>query len=104
MTGNQMVMGEGALSRAAAMVAGARHDFDRMGSELEGRIAGLRGAWAGAGGQAFFLLHQAWSDRQRTVVGALDRFEAALLAAERDVTGADDAQAAHLAALTARLG
>lgn len=100
----EMMMGAGTLSRAAGLVAGARLDFDRMSSELEGRIAGLRGAWAGAGGQAFFLLHQAWTERQRVVVGALDRFETSLLGTERDVTATDDAQAAQLAGYRSRLG
>lgn len=104
MATNEMRMGEGTLSRAAQLVADARQDFDRLAADLDGRIADLRGRWAGAGGEAFFVLHQAWTEQQRTVVGALDGFEAALLATQRDLTGTDDAQATAFSGYRSRLG
>lgn len=104
MATNEIRMGEGALGRAAQLVADARADFDRLAADLDGRIAGLRGRWTGAGGEAFFVLHQTWSEKQRTVVGALDGFEAALLTTQRDVAATDDAQAAAFHTYQSRLG
>lgn len=104
MATNEMRMGEGTLGRAAQLVADARTDFDRLGADLDGRIADLRGRWAGAGGEAFFVLQQAWAEKQRTVVAALDGFEASLLATQRDVSGTDAAQAAAFGSYRARLG
>lgn len=104
MTSTEMGMGEGTLTTAARLVAGAHHDFDRMSGELDARIAGLRGQWAGAGGRAFFVLHQAWAEKQRVVVGALEQLEAALVGTERDVTAADDLQATTMTAFQSKLG
>ena len=55
----------------------AKVDLDRISSRLDGQIQGLRGRWQGAGGTAFFTLHQAWTDKQRIIVQALDAFERA---------------------------
>lgn len=104
MAGNQMSMGEGTLPRAARLVADAHQDFDRLSSELEARIAGLRGAWSGAGGRAFFGLHQAWTERQQVVVGALAELEASLVGTDRDLTGTDEAQASTFSSFRSRLG
>lgn len=104
MTSIEMGMGEGTLTTAARLVSGARQDFDRMSGELDGQIAGLRGQWAGAGGRAFFVLHQAWTEKQRVVVGALDQFEEALLGTERDVTSTDELQSATLTTFQSKLG
>ncbi len=104
MVSNEMRMGEGTLAQAARLVSGARQDFTRMSGELEGQIAGLRGGWAGAGGQAFFVLHQAWTERQRVVVDALDAFEASLLVTGRDLAATDDTQATYFTRFHSRLG
>lgn len=100
----EMGQGEGALSRAAGMVADARADFDRLSRDLEGRIQGLRGQWVGAGGTAFFTLHQAWTEKQAVIVGALDAFEASLVSTERDNLATDDAQMTNYHRNAARLG
>lgn len=100
----EMGQGEGALSTAAAMVAGAKHDFDRLNAELVQHIDAVRVQWGGQGGSAFNTLGHAWSERQRTIVAALDQFEASLLATERDNTTTDDAQAAAFARDHQRLG
>jgi WXG100 family type VII secretion target len=97
MAANEMGMGEGTLSKAAGMVSTAKQDFNRLSGELEGQIADLNGKWAGAGGQAFFILHQAWTDKQTMVVSALDEFEASLRGTEKDATNVDDTQAANFA-------
>lgn len=105
MAGNSEVrVGAGALTGASRLVAQARQDFDRMSRDLEAQVASVRGLWAGAGGQAFFGLHQAWDDRQRRVVAALDDFEASLLGTDRDLAATDDAQATTFTSFQHRLG
>ena len=103
MTAQEMGQGEGALTRAASMVAEARADFDRMSRDLEGRILGLRGQWVGAGGTAFFTLQQAWTEKQARIVAALDGFEASLVATERDNVATDEVQLASYQRTAARL-
>ena len=103
MASSEMGMGEGTLQKAAQLVSGAKQDFDRMSGELEGQIAGLRGQWAGSGGQAFFVLHQAWTEKQKVVVSALNEFEASLVGTQRDVTNTDDTQAGNFTNFQSRL-
>lgn len=104
MSSSEMGMGEGTLNRAAQLVAGAKQDFDRLSGELEGQIAGLQGKWAGQGGQAFFALHRAWTEKQRIIVGALNEFEASLVGTEKDVRTTDDTQAGNFTTYQSRLG
>jgi WXG100 family type VII secretion target len=101
---NEMLAGDQVLSRAAGMVAAARADFTRDAARLEHQISGLRGRWQGAGGQAFFALQQAWSERQRVIVAALDGFEHALRSTERDNVGTDETQQGYQLSLASRLG
>ena len=101
---NEMGQGEGTLSRAAVLVADAKRDFDALSRQLEGRIQGLQGRWAGQGGAAFFALHAAWSDKQRTIVGALDDFERSLHTTEKDFVGTDQVQQANFQRNADRLG
>ena len=95
MASNEMGMGEGTLRKAAQLVSGAKQDFDRLSGDLEGQIGDLRGKWAGSGGQAFFVLHQAWTEKQKVIVSALNEFENSLLGTEKDVTSTDDSQASN---------
>ncbi len=100
----EMGQGEGTLTRAAGLVAEAKQDFDTMSKTLEGQIAGLQGKWAGAGGQAFFGLHQAWSEKQRVITRALDEFSASLTSTERDNVNTDETQSATYSKVAGRLG
>jgi len=75
-----------------------------MSADLTSELDELRSQWQGAGGRAFFVLHEAWSERQRRVVSALDELAAALHGTERDVTTTDDAQAAAYHQDLGRLG
>ena len=100
----EMGQGEKTLSRAAGMVADAKSDFDGMSRRLDGQIANLRGKWAGAGGTAFFALHQAWTEKQGVIVNALNEFEASLQSTERDNTDTDEAQSANYNRTAGRLG
>lgn len=101
---NEMGQGEGTLTRAAGLVADAKQDFDRLSGQLEGQIQGLQGRWAGAGGTAFFNLHRAWTEKQRTIVNALTEFEASLTSTEKDNINTDEAQSANYARTAGRLG
>lgn len=103
MTASEMRAGAGTLSRAAGLVAVAKGDFDSLSGRLSGTITGYQARWQGEGGRAFFRLHEAWIDKQNRVVRALNEFEAALLATERDTTRTDQQQAEHLASSHRRL-
>jgi WXG100 family type VII secretion target len=103
MATNEMGMGEGTLSKAAQLVSGAKQDFDQLSGNLEGQIQGLQGKWAGAGGQAFFTLHQAWTEKQRVIVRALDEFENSLLGTEKDTRSTDDTQATNFTNFQSKL-
>ena len=100
----EMGQGAGTLSKGAALVAGARVDFDRISNKLDGQIQGLRGRWQGAGGTAFFTLHQAWTEKQKVIVQALDEFANSLTSTERDNVTTDEAQSVNYARTTSRLG
>ncbi|MCW2765203.1 MAG: hypothetical protein JWO11_1162 [Nocardioides sp.] len=100
----EMGQGEKTLSQAAGLVADAKQDFDGFSNNLDGQIAGLRTKWAGAGAQAFFVLHQAWTEKQAAILGALNEFEASLLSTEKDNVTTDDAQSSNYARYAGRLG
>lgn len=99
----EMGQGEGTLSRAAGLVAEAKADFDSLSNNLSGQISGLQGRWAGAGGSAFFALHQAWTDKQRVITTALNEFEASLTSTERDNMATDDTQSSNYNRVAGRL-
>lgn len=96
--------GEGTLTRAAEMVTTARGDFDRLAGVLDGQIQGVRGQWGGAGAEAFFTLHQAWTEKQATIVSALDEFSSSLTGTERTNVSTDEEQGANYARTHGRLG
>ena len=100
----EMGQGEGTLTRAAGLVADAKADFDTLSNNLSGQIAGLQGKWAGAGGTAFFALHQAWTDKQRVITNALNEFEASLTSTERDNMNTDETQSSNYHRVAGRLG
>jgi WXG100 family type VII secretion target len=103
MVANEMGQGHGTLSKAAGLVADAKRDFDNLSGKLEGQIANLQGKWAGSGGSAFFSLQQAWTDKQRVIVSALNDFEASLQSTEKDNLNTDDAQSANFNRNASRL-
>lgn len=94
----------GALGRAAGLVTEAKVDFERQSQRLDGQIAAIRGRWGGDGASAFFTLHRAWQDQHRIVVGALDRFHAALVETERDNLRVDQQAGDAMHRLAGRLG
>lgn len=105
MTSNphELAQGERTLSTAAGMVRSAKGDFDKLAASLESEILAQRGKWQGAGGTAFFTLHQAWTEKQRTIVGALNQFEASLTSTERDNVNTDDTQSSSYHRTAGRL-
>jgi WXG100 family type VII secretion target len=100
----EMGQGTHTLSRAAARVREARHDLDRLSTVSQGQVAGLRGRWVGAGGEAFFALHRGWTERQAEITRALDELATALTATEKDVTSTDEAVSASYRRVAGRLG
>jgi WXG100 family type VII secretion target len=100
----EMGQGERTLTRAAGLVQQARQDFDSLSKALDGQIAGLQGKWAGAGGTAFFTLHQAWTEKQTVITNALNDFEASLTSTERDNLNTDETQSANYNRFVGRLG
>jgi uncharacterized protein YukE len=100
----EMGQGEGTLSRAAGMVADAKHDFDRLNSRMVQHIETARGQWAGRGAAAFGSLGHAWHEKQATILSALDQFETLLRSTEKDNLGTDDIQSAAFTRNHQRLG
>jgi WXG100 family type VII secretion target len=100
----EMGQGEKTLTRAAGLVADAKSDFESMSRTLDGQIQGLQGKWAGAGGSAFFALHQAWTEKQTVITNALNEFEASLTSTERDNMSTDEAQSSSYNRFAGRLG
>lgn len=96
--------GDGALSRAAGIVAVAKVDLDGLAARLAGQLAEGETRWQGVGGAAFFALLTTWHQKQRQIVSALDDFAAALRATERDNLATDEAQASDYARTQSLLG
>ena len=103
-TAPEMGQGEKTLTRAAALVADAKTDFDGFSRRLDAQIAGLQGRWVGTGATAFFALHRAWTEKQDVITRALNEFEASLVSTERDNVATDDAQSALYHRTAGRLG
>ncbi len=68
---------DGALPRAAKIVAEAKVDLDREIKTLEGKLESMH--WNSDAGTAFRTLMQRWRDDAQKVTGALDVFERNLL-------------------------
>lgn len=103
MTAPIMGQAQGALSRAATVVAEARTDLDALSRQLDGQVQGLQSRWAGRGGTAFLALHRAWMQKQGTITAALDGLEAALRGTEQDNTTTDEQQQALYSRFAGRL-
>ncbi|MCL2542108.1 MAG: WXG100 family type VII secretion target [Nocardioidaceae bacterium] len=75
---------KGVLSDAANYVIQAKADLEKQARTLDDQINALRGKWAGDGGNAFFILHNAWQEKHKVIVTALDKFHASLTATQKD--------------------
>jgi uncharacterized protein YukE len=103
MSSAEMGQGEGTLSTAAGMVVDAKHDFDRLNNELAQHIEAAKTQWTGHGGSAFHSLGIAWHEKQKTILSALNQFEASLRSTEKDNTSTDHTQGASYARTHQRL-
>jgi WXG100 family type VII secretion target len=92
----EMKAGDRTLSRAAAMVATAKSDFDKLSATLSDNIMAQQSKWQGQGGKAFFNLQQAWTEKQNRIVAALNEFETALTTTERDNVTTDTTQSDYM--------
>ncbi len=101
---NEFGQGEGVLTRAAGMVSDARIDFTNISRQLTDQISSVQSRWGGQGATAFFALQQAWTEKQRIIVDALNEFENSLGVTERDNISTDDAQGANFTNLSHRMG
>lgn len=104
MSTTEFGQGDGTLTRAAGLVTDARSDFTTLSKQLDGQIAMVHGKWEGQGARAFFGLHRAWTERQATIVAALDEFESALRRTEADNVSTDETQGSGYQSLVGRLG
>lgn len=95
--------GENTLGKAAEMVATARQDFDALSKNLTSKIEGLESQWKGQGGQAFFALHAAWTQKQQVVTSALNDFEASLKNTQKDNVSTDETQHGNYSKFQSRL-
>ncbi len=96
--------GQATLSKAAGMVTDAKADFIKESDTLSGQISDMQGKWVGQGASAFFVLHQTWTEKQRTILKALDDFAQSLQTTEQVNMTNDDEQSAVFARLNGRLG
>ena len=93
----------GALDRAARLALAARADLDALLGSLSGQVA-LGSRWQGAGGRAFASAYADWARQQQRVTATLQWFHDQLAAVERLNIATDQAQAAAVGSLAARLG
>jgi WXG100 family type VII secretion target len=101
---NEYGQGEGTLTRAAGLVSDARADFNQISAKLTDQISAVQSKWGGQGASAFFVLHQTWTEKQATIVNALDEFAQSLTTTEQTNTSTDDDQGATFGRLSGRLG
>ena len=94
----------GTLERAAALVGTARADLVGLGGRLSAGLADAQAGWRGGGARSFAGFHQAWSERHRAIVAALDGFESALRGLETISQRTDAEQARAYAGASAGLG
>ncbi len=96
--------GDGTLSRAAGMVREAMSDFTTISNKLTDQIAAVQGKWGGQGAQAFFVLHQSWTEKQGIIVKALNDFADSLGVTENINLTQDDDVRGNVTLLESRLG
>lgn len=96
--------GQGTLTKAAALVAEAKLDFNALSAKLSGQISQVQTKWGGQGATAFFTLHHTWTQKQNDIVKALDDFADSLTLTERDNVANDEQQASNMQNLLNKLG
>lgn len=92
MAGNNMELGEATLKQIGNEVTTGRDAFEALAKQLSGKITEKTPQWQGAGGTAFFNLHNAWQEKHTKIVRALNEFEASLQKTDSDTKGTDQGQ------------
>ncbi|GAA1511455.1 WXG100 family type VII secretion target [Nocardioides humi] len=95
---------EGALKRVAERVVQAKEEFGGHASTMDGQLERLRLEWQGSGGLSFNNLKQAWLEKHKVVITALDRFHASLTETEADNRAVDEQAGSEMVNLLNRLG
>lgn len=95
---------EGALKQIADRVIQAKQEFGQHSATMESQLEGMRSAWQGSGGLSFQQLKDAWVEKHKLVVTALDKFHASLTETEKDNTAVDEQAGAGMNTLINRLG
>ncbi|WP_370288590.1 WXG100 family type VII secretion target [Nocardioides sp.] len=101
---NEFGHAEGALKQIAERITQAKDEFNRHSATLDGQIQGLRGKWEGDGGRAFMTLHNAWTEKHKTITLALDKFHASLTETEADNVSVDQQAGSTMGTLNSKLG
>jgi WXG100 family type VII secretion target len=94
--GNDMELGEATLKQIANEVTSGRDAFQALAKQLSGKITEKTPQWQGAGGSAFFNLHNSWQEKHTRIVNALNEFEASLHQTDKDTKGTDQGQSSQL--------
>ena len=84
--------------------AGKLSDYVAAVKVLDGQISAVKGRWGGAGANAFFILHNAWQEKHKVVVTALDKFHASLTETEKDNVQVDQQAGDFMNSLINKLG
>ena len=95
---------DGALKAGADVVSTTRGSLQQQLQALDGQLSGIGAGWQGQGAVAFTQLMTRWREDATKIIGALNEFEANLLSSQSTYTASDDAQAATMSSLSARLG
>ncbi len=95
--------GQGTLTKAAGLVTDAKADFNGLSSKLSNQISGVQGKWGGQGASSFMNLHRAWTEKQNTIVKALDDFSESLTLTERENVQNDEQQSSNMANIMHKL-
>ncbi len=95
---------EGALKRVADRVVQAKQEFGAHSHTMDDQLASLATQWQGSGGLSFKNLKDAWLEKHKVVVFALDKFHASLTETEKDNQQVDDQAGSDMVALMNRLG
>jgi len=95
---------QGALQQGATRTREARADVTALSNDLSARIQGIGAQWGGEGARAFHRVHDAWQEKHRRIVTALDDFAASLVDTDKDNVATDQLQADVAARLLSRIG
>ena len=103
-TARGLLAPRGALQQGASRTREARADVTALSNDLSARIQGIGAQWGGEGARAFHRVHEAWQEKQRRIVSALDDFAASLVDTDKNNVTTDQLQADVADRLLSRIG